>query len=283
MLTLTAAEILATLDLDAVEAAILNDENGKPQLLAHEFQDCKAMVWTACEKWLVSDLDMLDAATLGIEEEFNIQLGGCPVRGFLDIRGQYTKGYEDTGGSLKGRVLIADWKTTSGDLDAIWQSRLVDSKQWKLYSVVPPSADFVTYRGVNAKGKTREVYLKAYTVPDRQQHMEEYFGGVWDMIKSLATRDTWPQNRPHACGLFGSTCPFKGDCERDAAPRYLLPVEEIALSYSGAGRMLTCPEKFRRIKRAEAGIDGTDATRTGSCVHSGLEEIYRQSFHKYGT
>jgi hypothetical protein len=279
MINLTAAEILATLDLDAVESAILNDENGKPQLLAHQFEDAKRMAWTAAEKWLVSDLNMLDASSLRIEEKFNIQLGGYPVRGFLDLRGQYKSGAD------RGKVVIADWKTTVGALDLTWQNRLVDSKQWKLYSIVPPGAEFIEYRGVNIKGATRSVYLQAWTMPDLQEKVETYFGSIGTMQASLADRDIWPQSMPGACGQYGQVCPFlegPAGCRSGSPPKYLLPASEIALSYSGAGRFLACPEKFRRLKRAEAGLDSTDSTRLGVCTHRGLQEIYIQSFKKYG-
>ena len=170
----------------------------------------------------------------------------------------------------------------SGELDIAWQSRLVDSKQWRLYSLVPPGADFISYRGVNTKGKTRDVYLNLAGVPGIREDVENYFGGVGDMMATLATRDTWPQNKPSACGQYNQTCPFKPDCDNGTQPRYLLPAEEIQLSYSGAGRFLSCPERYRRMKHAENGIDGTDATRLGNSFHAGAEELWRLAFEKYG-
>ncbi len=271
MVNLTVTEILESLDLDKVSEAILGNP---PNLLAHDFEDAKSMVWAASTKWLLTDLNTLSASSLGLEEYFNIPLGGYPVRGYLDIRGQYNSG------ANRGKVVVVDWKTTSGELDITWQNRLVDSKQWKLYSIVPPTADFISYRGVSNKSKTREVYI---TVPQGMyQEVEEYFGGIGDMMKTLSTRDKWVQNMPSACGQYGQTCSFLSDCQNGTMPRYLLPAESIALSYSGAGRFLSCPEKYRRIKLAEAGIDGTDATRLGTSFHSGVEEIWRQAFLKYG-
>lgn len=274
MTNLTAAEILSTLDLAAVESAILNDEQGKPTLLAFDFEDAKKMVWSACKKWLVSDLNLLSRESLGIEEQFNINLGGYPVRGFLDLRGTYTRGQH------QGKVVVADWKTTNNDLDLTWQGRLVDSKQWRLYAVVPPSADFISYRGINTKGKTREVYISV--PPNIEDGVAEYFSGVGTMMSSISNRTIWPQHMPSACGAFGQTCPFINDCRNGTEPRYSLPAEDITLSYSGAGRFLGCPERYRRMKHAEEGIDGSDSTRRGNAVHRGLEAVWFQAFQLYG-
>jgi len=276
-ITLTAPEILATLDLAAIEAAILNGPDGRPCLLAHEFLTAKEICWAASEKWLVSDLNEFDASSVGFEERFDIVLGGYPTRGFLDFRGQYKRREN------RGSVCIVDWKSTSGTLDLTWQTRLVDSKQWRLYSIIPPGADYISYRGINAEGKTREVYLNVSSMPPLQESMDNFFGGVGDMMAALSPRSLYPQNKPSACGMFNSVCPFKQDCDNGTEPRYLLPVEEIALSYSGAQRFLQCPEKYRRIKTAEAGIDGSEATRTGTAVHAGLESIWRQAFSQYGS
>ncbi len=263
-------EILPNLDLGKVEEAIL-----QTPLLAHYFEDVKLMVFAAANKWLVSDLNMLSANSLGLEEEFLLTLQSYPVKGFIDLRGEYKHGEN------RGKVVVVDWKTSSGELDLTWQGRLVDSKQWKLYSLVPPGADFISYRGVNTKGKTREVYLK---VPSGvREDVENYFTSTGDMMKALSGRDIWTQNMPMACGQFGQTCWAKNWCENGTAPRYLVPIEEITLSYSGAARFLSCPEKYRLTKRSEAGADSTDSTRIGNCFHLGIEEIYSQAFAKYGS
>lgn len=276
MINLTAAEILATLDLDSVEAAILNDENGKPCLLAHQFEDARKMCWEAATKWLVSDLNEFDADSVGFEERFDIVLGGYPTRGYLDFRGQYKRGEN------RGMVCVVDWKTSGGDLDLTWQGRLVDSKQWRLYSIIPPTAEFISYRGINTKGKTREVYLDLRGAVGIAKDVENYFSGVGDMLRAVSHRELWPQNKPSACGMFNSVCPFKTDCDNGTSPLYSLPFEDIALSYSGAQRFMQCPEKYRRIKKAEAGIDGSNETLLGGATHAGLESIWRQSFAKYG-
>ena len=273
---LTTEEILSNLDLDKVAEVALRGKDGTGNLLAHDFEDCKLMIWAAAEKWLLPDLQTLSASSLGLEEAFQIPLGGYPVRGFLDLRGSYRRGAD------QGKVVVADWKTSSGELDVAWQSRLVDSKQWRLYSLVPPGADFISYRGVNTKGKTREVYLDLAKVEGIREDVENYFGGVGDMMKTLAPRDIWPQNKPSACGQYGQTCFAKSQCDNGTQPRYLLPAEHILLSYSGAGRFLACPERYRLLKNAESGIDGTDSTRLGNAYHAGIEELYRQAFLKYG-
>jgi len=234
------------------------------------------MIWAAAEKWLLPDLQTLSAASLGLEESFSVQLGGYPVRGFLDVRGSYRRGQD------QGKVVVADWKTSAGELDITWQSRLVDSKQWRLYSIVPPGADFISYRGVNTKGKTREVYIDLAAVSGVLEDVENHFGGIGDQMAVLAKRDTWPQNKPSACGQYNQVCCFKTQCDNGTAPRYLLKVEDIQLSYSGANRFMACNEKYRLMKTAEAGIDGTDSTRLGNSFHSGIEELWRQAFYKYG-
>jgi hypothetical protein len=244
--------------------------------MAHDFEDCKRMLWSAADKWLLPDLQTLSAASLGLEEAFQIPLGGYPVRGFLDLRGSYRRGPD------QGKVVVADWKTAGGELDIAWQSRLVDSHQWRLYSLVPPGADFISYRGVSAKGKTREVYIDLAAVSGVREDVENHFGGIGDQMVALAGRDRWPQNKPSACGQYGQVCCFKTQCDNGTAPRYLLPAEDILLSYSGAGRFQICAEKYRLMKTAESGIDGTDATRLGNSFHSGIEELWSQAFQKYG-
>ena len=179
-------------------------------------------------------------------------------------------------------MVVADWKTSSGELDVAWQSRLVDSHQWRLYSVVPPGADFISYRGVNTKGKTREVYIDLAKVSGVLEDVENHYGSVGDMMAALANRDIWPQNKPAACGRYQQTCFAKTGCDNGTSPRYLLKVSDILLSYSGANRFLDCPEKYRLLKQAETGIDGTDSTRLGNAYHSGVEELWRQAFAKYG-
>lgn len=273
---LTTEEILANLDLDRVAEVALRGKDGTGNLLAHDFEDCKLMIWAAAEKWLLPDLQTLSASSLGLEEEFRIQLGGYPVKGFLDLRGSYRRGPE------QGKVVVADWKTAGGELDVAWQSRLVDSHQWRLYSVVPPGADFISYRGVNTKGKTREVYIDLSKVSGVLEDVEEHFGGIGDQMVALSRRDRWPQNKPSACGQYNQTCPFSQGCGNGTSPRYLLKAEDILLSYSGANRFLACPERYRLMKTAEAGIDGTDSTRLGNCFHNGAEELWRQAFAKYG-
>ena len=272
----TTEEVLSSLDLDRISSIALQGKDGQSTLLAHDYEDVKLMLWAAAEKWLLPDLQTLSVSSLGLEEEFLLPFGGYPVRGFLDLRGSYRRGID------RGKVVVVDWKTASGELDIAWQSRLVDSKQWRLYSQVPPGADFISYRGVNTKGKTREVYIDLAAVSGVREDVDNYFGGVGDMLRVLAPRDIWPMNRPSACGQYGQTCPFTTDCANGTQPRYLLPAEEITLSYSGASRFLTCPEKYRRMKHAEHGIDGTDATRLGNAFHNGAEEIWRQAFAKYG-
>lgn len=277
MINLTAAEILPTLDLESVEAAILNDPGGKPVLLAHEYESARAMLWNAAEKFLVSDLNNFVASSLGLEEKFTITLGGYPVRGFLDIRAEYSRGQD------KGKIVVVDWKTSSGELDLVWQNRLIDSKQWRLYAIVPPGADYISYRGVSTKGKLREVYLNVKSMPSLHKSIEDDFGGLGDMLKALAPREIWPMNKPSACGAFGRVCPFKPECDNGTSPRYLLPVEEIALSYSGAQRLLQCPEFYRRMKHAGPGTDSTDSSRMGTQFHAGMQKLYQLAFEKYGS
>jgi hypothetical protein len=275
MLKLSSADIFATLDLPAIENAELTDAEGNTTLLAHEFTSAKEMVVAGVNKWLAEDLELLMTSTLTLEAPFEMKCGGYPVHGYLDLKATYKIG------ALNGKTVVADWKTTSGALDKTWQDKLVDSWQFRTYAVAA-DADYISYRGISNKGTTREVFIEVPKGPRLLHAVNSYYCSVGDMIRSISKNDVWPQHKPSACGMFGTTCPFKSDCDLDIAPRYSIPIEEISLSYSGAERFLSCPEKYRRINKADKGVDGSDSTRLGSSVHRGLEEVWKQAFKRYG-
>ena len=257
-------ESLNEIDWQKVEAAVLK---APEELLSYDYEDVKAMIFAAAEKWLPGDLKSL--GKVQTEQPFNVtSLGRYPVRGFIDLLGVYTRGeYLNAG-------LVADWKTSDGELDVAWQNRLVNSFQWKLYSYIT-GAEYVSYRGINRRCKTREVFIKvpAFALEQAARH----FSLVSAQIHTLAnTATVWPQKMPGSCGAFNSTCQFLNECQTDTMPRFPLLDEEIGLSYSGADRFLLCPEKFRRV--AKCADEGNDSTRLGNAFHRGIEAVYRMAF-----
>jgi hypothetical protein len=255
---------VADIDWSRVEAAVLGDKPS--EILSFDFSDVKTMIFAAAEKWLATDLKTL--SNLQTELPFNISsLGQFPTRGFIDLSAVYTHG------ELSGAGLVADWKTSDGELDVNWQSRLVGSFQWKLYAYVT-GAKYISYRGVNRKGKTREVFIK---VPEFAiEQAVRQFRLVSTQIAGMVNEDVWTQKMPSSCGAFNSTCQFLNDCQTDSMPRYVLNPAEIGLSYSGMDRFNLCPEKFRRV--AKTADEGNESTRLGSAFHRGVEEVWRQAF-----
>src|SRR6185312_2847680 len=96
----------AAIDWSKVEQAVLTNPDGsEAQLLSYDYEDVKAMIFAAAEKWLGRDLAQLtDVQT---EQEFRTtNLCRYPVRGFIDLNGIYA------GGELRGKRLVSDWKTS---------------------------------------------------------------------------------------------------------------------------------------------------------------------------
>lgn len=258
-----------SIDWPQVESAVLRPADGEANILSYEYEDVKLMLGAAVEKWLANDLALL--GKLQVEREFYlVGLGPLPVKGFIDLEAKYEHG------EFAGQRLVADWKTSEGELDKTWQDRLILSYQWKLYAL-ESGADCISYRGVNRKGKTRELFIRVY--PQALEQVKRQFESVGSMLSNLAASNAqvWPQKMPSACGAFGSTCPFLEDCKHDTMPRYSLAPSDLTLSYSGQDRFLLCPEKYRRMNRSEED-GGNDATRVGQAFHRGIEEIYRQAF-----
>jgi len=261
------ADVIAAIDWSKVEQAVLTNPDGsEAQLLSYDYEDVKAMIFAAAEKWLGRDLAQL--TNVQTEQEFrSTNLCRYPVRGFIDLNGIYA------GGELRGKRLVADWKTSEGELDINWQNRLFGSFQWPLYAR-ELNADFFSYRGISRKCKTREVFIEVPRFAITQ--VERQFRLVGEQIHATATEPVWSMKKPSSCGAYNSVCQFLNECQTDTMPQYGLVEEEISLSYSGMDRFQLCPEKFRRV--AKTTDEGTDSTRLGSAFHRGIEEVYRQSF-----
>jgi hypothetical protein len=278
--------LFAQIDRTAVAHAI-NTTKGR-ELGHFEFEDAMACVFSACERWLVRDLE--DMKIEGIEEE--IFVDGLPEQrkpfhGFVDLRGTLTGAAKPYNGenvakrNFAGTVIIADWKTTDKAVDTVWKERLRKSWQWKLYALATGAAIF-SYRGISravkdATGRrdTNELILE---VPESNGvEAREFLTGAF--VQRAAYVDAglvvWPRNRPGSCKAFGRDCPFEVACEEYSMPR-IAPGDR-QLSYSSISDLMLCPEKHRRKSLNPDEREETDSTIFGQAVHRGLEEVYRQA------
>ncbi len=273
--------ILAEIDLEKVAKAILTDKNGEEITLAlFDFEDAKRLVWLAAEKWLPRDLFEIKLGGLEAKQEMAIPYQRLPAKGFLDVAGT-TRGLIDPFKPFAGKPVIIDWKTTKNDLKNAtdWKRRLLDSNQWVCYSSMYKASVFI-YRGLSRNGSTAELIIK---VPENTERRSiEYISGVGVQVNALRDNGftVFPMNQPFACNAYGRVCPYKKDCEEYTMPRQALS-EDKQLSYSFMNTFLLCPERARRESLQEEG-NGSDETIFGQCVHSGVAELWKQAYDKFG-
>lgn len=275
------AEVMSTIDAEAVGRAILTDKEGNDITLAkHDFDDAVRLTWLAAEKWLPRDLFEIKIDGLELRQEMPIPYQRLPFKGFLDVGGT-TRGLIDPFKPFGGKPVIIDWKTTKNDLKnpSDWKRRLLDSNQWVCYSEVYKAAVFI-YRGLSRNGSTAELIIN---VPEsNSREALEYISGVGVQVNALRDGgyEVFPRNRPFACHAYNRECKYKKDCDDYTMPRQVLSPDK-QLSYSFMNTFLLCPERARRESLETDGL-GSDDTLFGQCVHSGIAELYKQAYEKFG-
>lgn len=273
------AEVMASIDAEAVGKAILTDREGKEVTLAkYDFDDAVRLTWIAAEKFLARDLYEIELE--GLEIRKDMMVGIHPFKSFLDVAGT-TRGLIDPFKPFAGKPVIIDWKTTKNDLKnpSEWRRRLLDSNQWMCYSEVYKAAVFI-YRGLSRNGSTAELIIN---VPEsNSKEALEYISGVGVQVNALRDGgyEVFPRNRPFACNAYGRECQYKDDCDEYTMPRQVLSPDK-QLSYSFMNTFLLCPERARRESLVTDGL-GSDDTLFGQCVHSGIAELYKQAYEKFG-
>lgn len=269
---------LSQIDLEAVADAILGPPlvSGRLQMADYEFASAKELVYLAAETWLQRDVH--DLAISGIETEYIKtlpQTGAQKWKMILDLQGTLN-GKLNVSKKYAGKKAVIDWKTSSGQLDKVWENRLLSSWQWRMYLYFT-DADLMIYRGLNREGKTRELWI------DRPANLEEdlipQLQGVMAQRAALVASglEVWPRKMPMACGSYGRECPYIEDCNALTMPRALIPIDK-TLSYSGMDKLLTCPERYRRsVIEDRSSSESTEESNFGVRVHAGLAELWGQA------
>lgn len=179
------------------------------------------------------------------------------------------------------QVIIIDWKTTTTP-DKRWESKIVDSWQWRRYSYFAErrwpklNVKFV-YRGIprTGIGKPRQVTLSSESsywnyqigkVPkDLQQNAQ--------FLEGLSQETRWPEYRPSGCNAFGRECPFTAQCLSTGSPAGLIQLEH--LSHSTLEKLAICPERLRLSKLLATEEDGM-LLGVGKATHAAIAAAYEQ-------
>lgn len=262
--------LLVQLDLDQIASEIRRD-NAYP-FDASDYKILTDMVLKAGEKWLIDDLQQYEF--LSIEDE-TITETRPPIKVVKDLVGKLV----NPPNSLKsylGKLVVIDWKTSSGGLDTRWAQRYVDSWQPKIYLAAPPLADLFIFRGVNHDLETRQVIVSTYNgvVTD----VKDFTEGVAAMRESLGKFPVWPQHKPDACNAFNRPCPYLNDCLDGTMPRQLLKIKE-HISYSAIDSFLRCPERYRREQLEESAGSKDFNAAVGEAFHRGIAALYSTALY----
>jgi hypothetical protein len=266
-MSLTENPLWAKLDMAKVTAAAANYRHVIPadwdMIVVGE------MIEAAMGKWLMRDCTWMELSSL--EEMYDDADG---EKGVTDMRGVFTSEAPE---KLRGKTFVRDWKTASGKLDLLWESRLKDSLQWKFY-LAHTGAEIFIFSGVNYKGEMREALF------DRPEFVQQYVRSqlmgvdlaveAWNDAGLLV----WPR-ATGSCLAYGRTCDYLQDCRNYTMPQ----VKPLPFNWSpsSVSNLMLCPERWRRnilAKQAGAPPLVSYSTEVGKAFHRGMEEVYRQAF-----
>ena len=262
-------ELISSLDYNLVNAAI---RSKAPKVFdLNDYELIADMSLKAVEEWLFYDLQTLTITAIENKRSVQFENVSEPTSVICDIEAV----------NHKGLKLIIDWKSSSRDLDPLWEQRHRDSWQWRTY-LRATNSDICEFRGINTKLKTRTVPCNF--VPGLNEKVDLQYRQVADMRTALIGTVPWPRHMPGSCFAFGRPCPYVNDCRKDTYP--ITPLFPKSISHSAMDTFLLCPERYRRdelIKIAGVSDDTEDAPdnysrELGSALHRSLAEIYRQAF-----
>lgn len=250
-----------------------------------DFDDAKACVYAAAERWLMEDLGNFAVTGLECREAFwaNCGLFKQEVKAFVDMKATVVqKPQHNVFKPYTGQTVIVDWKSARAALDTRWSDRLINSQQWRLYAAATGAKLFV-YRGVRRRqqpGEDPETRAVILEVPDNNLvETDLHAAGVIRMRRALvdSKMPIWPRNMPSACHEFQRACPYLADCEGGTSP--LAAGADKVLSYSSMKDFLTCPERHRRNTMPGSTSGDNNDTLFGNAVHRGLAEVWSQAFN----
>jgi len=276
----TFPDVWEALDKDAISTAILPPGG---TLSDFDFEDAKACVYAAAERWLVEDLGNLVVTGLECREQLQPENGiGQEVKAFVDMKASVLSTPRHTVfRPYAGQTIVLDWKSARSALDTRWSDRLINSQQWRLYAAATDAKLFI-YRGIrrrqrpNEDPETRSIILE---VPENNlAETKAYAAGVYHMRQALVNSNLpiWPRNMPAACHEFQRPCPYLPDCESGTSP-HTGGADKI-LSYSSMKDFLACPERHRRNSMPDSTSGDNNDTLFGNAVHRGLAEVWSQVF-----
>lgn len=288
-------EIDSLLDWPSIRLATLGPSNDNP-FLSDDTSKAFRMVQRALTRWAPRDLYTMEILETEGHFILNDPRNNLPLtHGFIDLKMKLLREYKEFSAALVGKNFIIDWKTSKGTLDKVWETRLADSWQGKLYTV-GDGCQHIIFRGIsqNEDVGERECIFQMPPAEEVQGQVFQQFRlyrAMMLMHEDFITPElpSWSRHMPYACGAYRHECTYKLDCTTNSAPYINIPVEILhkPVSYSSGERLALCPEKHRRYLIQREGLDpsvtsdeddseDTDETNLGNAVHRGLQEAYNQ-------
>lgn len=255
----TPERLLSELPWERVEDAV-----GKYLTATTEAEECLRNVVVATQTWLPEDTT---GKLLSVEREYV----GDGMKGIADLVVL----------EKADHVLIVDWKTRLGKLDAAWARRLRNSWQGPWYgALVPyPGPKVVEFRGVSRGGHTRVVRRELFagdlaTVAEDAATTREL--RRISVAKHPIRRGGW------ACYAFGRECPERPQrCNEawNATGEEIAELVAAPMSPTSAERVWNCPHRnslyqLDRLRGRTRDERAGDAATYGQAFHAGIAVVY---------
>lgn len=291
MANLKWSQLKKEIDEAAVVKAIIGDD--AENLTTDKVEMVRRMVYDAAEYFLPMDLQWF--TILGVELEYldtETYPGAPPEKGIKDLVFQIKDNVPEPYAPFSGLKMVADWKTTKGELNTTWRRRYIESQQWKRYCIAAGAA-LCEFRGVStatvpdaAAGKWRHICGPLILqVPNTEEgfaafkkDLEMDLRGLNIMRNSLMLSGItqWPRSAPDACGKYGVDCEFLGKGCLKPGGIEAPPLTQIThSSYSSDDLFKLCPEKYRLSKSLGRGDEDFESSAfLGTIFHRGIATIY---------
>lgn len=266
-------EIYDLVDLEQAVSAY-TDPNSPTYTPLSDQEEVHVRGWIvkALETWAVKDVERWKDCTVLVEQ--TIIHGEFKMKAIADL--VVIPKEED--------ILILDWKTSPGPLDANWKRKQEFSWQWRIYSLLY-KAKYFSYRGLSELGSTRE---ESFHVDEESTRMALDFldESVYTIDRYIREGKTsWPKTWPKACfsKYEPKICQYLDDCKNNTSPTTIPRFQN--MSYSRINTFWDCPEKARRqLLESQSSdsrlvqIQDPAILRKGKAFHAGIAEIYKQLF-----